>query len=371
AGVASSLFIGIVLRAVALVVDVFVSEAIKRGGRYSRYLTERGGRVERVLVRVVNLGAIVGWLVLTLQAFFLYEPLAGQLGRLMRASMTIGAASLSVGKLLTFGAVLWIGVMLARLISGVLELDGLGRMELRRGMAVTVGSLVRYALIAGAFLWAVAAVGIQLSDVAILGGALGVGIGFGLQNVVNNFVSGMLLAFERPVGVGDTIQVGPHTGDVKAIGIRASVIRTFDGAEVIVPNSDLITKDVVNWTRTGTRRRFEIKVGTAYGTDPAKVLSILLDAAIQHPEVRGNPEPIALFDGFGESSLDFVLRAWTDEPLWGKVRSDVAVTINEMLGAAGIEIPFPQRDLHVKTVSAQAIQEIARGETSEPLGEPR
>jgi small-conductance mechanosensitive channel len=250
------------------------------------------------------------------------------------------------------------------MISGVIELDVMGRMDLRRGVAVTVGSLLRYALIAVAFLVAMAAIGIDLSNLAILGGALGVGIGFGLQNIVNNFISGLLLAFERPIGIGDTVQVGPHTGDVKEIGIRASVIRTFDGAEVIVPNLELITKDVVNWTRTGTRRRIEIPVGAAYGTDPERVIKLLLEVAEQHPDVRANPAPVALFTGFGDSALTFVLRAWTDSLDWPKVRSDLTVGTNTALRDACIEVPFPQRDLHLRSVDIEALKDL-RGEASQ------
>jgi small-conductance mechanosensitive channel len=364
AGVATSLFIGIVLRAVAQVVDVFVSEAIRRGKPHSRYLAERGEQLDRVLVGLVNLSAGLGWLVVTLNGFYLWMPLAEAARGLLGASFSIGAASISIGRILTFLLVVWLGTLVARLVSGLLELDVLGRMNLRRGMAVTVGSLVRYALISGAFFWAMAAVGVELSDLAIIGGAVGLGIGLGLQNFVNNFVSGMMLAFERPVSVGDTVQVGAHSGEIREIGIRASIIRTFEGAEVIVPNSDLITKDVVNWTRTGTRRRVEVLVGTAYGTDPAKVLQILLSVAEQHPEIRAIPKPIALFTGFGDSALTFALRAWTDSADWPVVRSDLAVAINAQLAAAGIEIPFPQRDLHLRSVAPEALQALARSESA-------
>jgi small-conductance mechanosensitive channel len=364
AGVATSLFIGIVLRAVAQVVDVFVSEAIRRGKPHSRYLAERGDRLDATLVGLVNLVAGLGWLVVTLNAFYLWTPLAEAVRRLLKASFSIGAASISLGRILTFLLVVWLGTLVARLVSGLLELDVLGRMNLRRGMAVTVGSLVRYALIAGTFFWAMAAVGVELSDLAIIGGAVGLGIGLGLQNFVNNFVSGMMLAFERPVSVGDTVQVGAHSGEIREIGIRASIIRTFEGAEVIVPNSDLITKDVVNWTRTGTRRRVEVVVGTAYGTDPAKVLQILISVAEQHPEVRAIPKPIALFTGFGDSALTFALRAWTDSADWPVVRSDLAVAINAQLGAAGVEIPFPQRDLHLRSVAPEALQALTRSESA-------
>jgi small-conductance mechanosensitive channel len=316
------------------------------------------------VVRGAGVVSVLLWLLLSLRGFMVWTPIVEWLTRVLTAPIGIGEVTVNLDMILLFVLVLFVGNLLARMISGVIELDVMGRMDLRRGVAVTVGSLLRYALIAVAFLVAMAAIGIDLSNLAILGGALGVGIGFGLQNIVNNFISGLLLAFERPIGIGDTVQVGPHTGDVKEIGIRASVIRTFDGAEVIVPNLELITKDVVNWTRTGTRRRIEIPVGAAYGTDPERVIKLLLEVAEQHPDVRANPAPVALFTGFGDSALTFVLRAWTDSLDWPKVRSDLTVGTNTALRDACIEVPFPQRDLHLRSVDMEALKDL-RGEASQ------
>jgi len=363
-GVALSLYLALLVHAVTQVVDIALSTAIRLGAQESRYLAARGDRLERVVVSLVGLASLFVWARFSLQGFLIWQPVQSALLSVLRASLTIGKVSISVDMVLMFLLVLYLGTQLARLVSGIIQLDVMSRMDLRRGVAMTVGSLLRYALVAVAFLLSLAAVGIDLSNLAILGGALGVGIGFGLQNIVNNFISGLLLAFERPVGIGDTVQVGPNTGEVKEIGIRASVIRTLEGAEVIVPNSELITQDVINWTRTGTRRRIEVAVGVAYGNDPAKVIELLTDVALQHPDVRGNPKPFALFNGFGESSLDFVLRAWTDSLDWHIVRSDVAVAVATTLKEAGIEIPFPQRDLHLKSVDAEALKDL-RGEASQ------
>ena len=360
-GVATSLFLALVVYAVTQVLDIAASAAIKLGAEESRYLAARGDRLEQVLVSIIRIVSIAIWIAVSLNGFLLWQPAYGALTRLLAASLTIGQVTISVDLVGAFLLVLYLGTQLARLISGVAELDVMGRMELRRGVAVTVGSLLRYALIGVAFLLALAAVGVDLSNIAILGGALGLGIGFGLQNIVNNFISGLLLAFERPVGIGDTVQVGTNTGEVKEIGIRASVIRTFEGAEVIVPNSELITQDVINWTRSGSMRRLEIPVGVAYGNDPAKVISLLADVALQHPAVRGNPAPVVLFTGFGTNSLDFAVRAWTESADWPVVRSDIAVAMSTALADACIEIPFPQRDLHLKTVDAALLKGLRGG----------
>jgi small-conductance mechanosensitive channel len=193
--------------------------------------------------------------------------------------------------------------------------------------------------------------GVPLDRLTLVVSALGVGIGFGLQNIVNNFVSGVILLFERPIRVGDLIQLEGLFGHVSTIGIRASKVRTFDGSDVIVPNGDLVSARVTNWTLADKKRRIDFPVGVAYGTDPTRVLEILLQIAKEHPEVLEHPEPEALFRSFGDSSLDFALRCWTesDRGLFA-VQSDLAVGINAALAEAGIEIPFPQRDLHLRSV---------------------
>jgi small-conductance mechanosensitive channel len=182
-----------------------------------------------------------------------------------------------------------------------------------------------------------------------------VGIGIGLQDVVNNFVSGLILLFERPIQLGDTVEVGTLRGDVKRIGMRSSTVRTFDGAEVIVPNSQFVSAQFVNWTLSDRQRRISLPVGVAYGTDPTRVIGILTEVARANDDILNHPEVQALFCGFGESSLDFELRVWTDRfDNWRQVQSDLSVAINAALREAEIEIPFPQRDLHIRTVSPEA-----------------
>lgn len=361
AGIAATMYVALLLAGITRISLVLLSRAVRWGAAWSRYLRERGGLVLTLVERImVGIFAVL-WLITSLQSFYLWAPVRTGLARTLGATIHLGEASLSLGTIVLFAAVLWAGLMIARLVSGVIELDVLNRMDLRRGVPVTVGSLVRYALIAAAFLFAIAAAGVELSRLAILGGALGVGIGFGLQNIVNNFVSGLLLAFERPVSIGDIVQVGTHLGEIREIGIRASVLRTPEGAEVIVPNSELITRDVINWTRTGTRRRIEVPVGVAYGNDPAKVVSLLADVAQAHPAVLGNPKAFALFTGFGENSLNFLVRAWTDSIDWMVVRSEISVALHGALRDSAMEFPFPQRDLHLRSVDASVLAGLRDG----------
>jgi small-conductance mechanosensitive channel len=254
-----------------------------------------------------------------------------------------------------------------RLVVFVLEEDVYSRMALPRGVPYALSTLTRYVLLLAGFLLALGTLGFDLGRVALVLSALGLGIGFGLQNVINNFVSGLILLFERPIQVGDTVQKGTLIGEVRRIGIRSSTVRTWEGAEVIVPNANLVSEEVVNWTLSDRNRRIDIEVGAAYGSDPEHVLEILRAAAKDHPYVLAEPAPMALFKGFGESSLDFELRVWTAEPeRWMPTRSEIAVAIAAAFREAGIAIPFPQRDLHLVSVGDEAAARIARSPEHTP-----
>jgi len=181
----------------------------------------------------------------------------------------------------------------------------------------------------------------ELNKFTLVTEALGVGVGFGLQNIVNNFASGLILLFERPIRVGDTVEMKGLAGIVKRIGARSSTIQTGEDAEVIVPNSNLISNEVINWTLSSLRRRVAIPVGVAYGTEPERVLSLLIEVAAAHPGVTRNRKLEAYFVGFGDSALDFEFRFWTYQEDWFRLKSDVAVGLTKALREANIEIPFP------------------------------
>lgn len=244
----------------------------------------------------------------------------------------------------------------SRFVAFVLEADVYPRLRLQRGLPYAISTLTRYVLIILGFFLAISALGIDLSKVTILAGALGVGIGFGLQNIVNNFVSGLILLFERPIQVGDSVQIQNLTGEVRRIGLRSSTLRTADGAEVIVPNANLIQDSVTNWTLSDNSRRVEVAVGVAYGTEPQKVITLLREVAAKKREVLKDPEPVALFVSFGDSSLNFVLRCWlVQAENWVTTRSEIFVSVHDALRDAGIEIPFPQRDVNLKLEAGASI----------------
>ncbi len=188
----------------------------------------------------------------------------------------------------------------------------------------------------------------DLTKVTVLVGAFGVGLGFGLQDVVNNFVCGMILLFERPIHVGDMIEIGNLLGEVRRIGIRASTVRTAQGADIVMPNSQFITANVTNWTLSDRLRRIDLPVGVNYSAPPQKVIGVLEAVALAHPKILRNPQPQVLFLGFGDSSINFELRAWTDQfGDWFNIRSELAVAVYDAVNAAGMSFPFPQREIRL------------------------
>jgi small-conductance mechanosensitive channel len=312
----------------------------------------------RALWAVQGLGTAL-WCLVAFQAFELLEPSYAWLRNLLAGTASIGSWTLSLGGVSSFFLTMYLASKLAQVSSFFLDQDILPRMALGRGVAPTVSRLTRYIIMAAGFVFAVGTTGIDMSKVALVASALSVGIGFGLQNVVNNFVSGLIIVFERPVRVGDTIQVGDLLGEVQSIGIRASTIRTAQGAEAIVPNAELISNRVINWTLSDVRRRIDIPIGVAFGSNARQVIELLQSAAKEIPGVATQPAPNCIFVGFGESTINFELRIWgqrNDE--WPLVRSAVAVVIYERLTAAGVNIAYPQRDLHLRSVSEAAAQQL-------------
>ncbi len=358
--------LGILLTGVVLISTVFavVLLALVLTLRGVMALLLRSGTLRRLTVvrlhpeaildrtmAILSLLAIVWWAVTALRIAGLFHPLWTWLSGVVSREWGFGQVSLSLAQVLVFVVAIWAAVLVSRLVRFVLEEDVMPRLGLPRGVPGAVSRLTHYAIMAVGFLFAVGAAGVDLTNFAILAGAFGVGIGFGLQDVINNFISGLILLFERPIKVDDMVELGPLVGRVRRIGIRSSTVRTFEGAEVIVPNGQLISSQVVNWTLSDRHRRVELVVGVAYGTDPTTVLELLKRVALDHPEILRDPEPFITFDGFGDSSLNFKMRVWVAsfEDGW-RVRSELAVAVNAALKEAGIQIPFPQRDLHVRSV---------------------
>ena len=287
--------------------------------------------------------------------------------RVAAAGLVVGDIAISPVDFVMFALVFGIGYTLTRAAQRVLNVSVLPRTSMSEGGASALVSGVGYVGVFIAAIAAISATGIDLSNLAIVFGALSVGIGFGLQNIVNNFVSGIILLVERPIKVGDWIDVGGQSGYVKKVNVRSTEIETFDRASYIVPNSDLISAPVLNWTHTNKVGRVRNKIGVAYGTDPRKVEKILGEIGRAHPMVINNPAPAVYFMGFGADSLDFELRTYLNDVNWMlSVSSDINFRINERFIEEGIEIPFAQRDLHIK--NPEALMEIV-DRRREPGGE--
>ncbi len=300
---------------------------------------------------LLDLVAYAGGLALTLVAWGVAPgDLLRFVGRLMQ-DFTVGNVTISLSDILVAVLVFFVVMTATRMTQRLLSERVFPRTQLDVGIRHSLSAGLGYAGLALAAALAVAALGLDLSNLALIAGALSVGIGFGLQNVVNNFVSGLILLIERPIKVGDWILVGGHEGYVKRINVRATEIETFQRAAVIVPNSELIAGTVTNWTHKDRYGRVEVPVGVAYGSDVARVMDILQRCLREHEMILSHPEPYALFRGFGDSSLDFEARGFIANVLYRlSVQSDLRVAIYQAFAEAGIQIPFPQRDLHIKSV---------------------
>jgi small-conductance mechanosensitive channel len=294
-----------------------------RALRYVRLIRDHRAETARRLTGLTGLAALAFWLYLSLGYFSVRAPLLEAVSAVLSAPLAVGELEISLGDILALVVALVVSVYLSRLVRYVLDEDVLPRLSLPRGVPYAVSTSAYYVVLMFGIFAALAAAGLDLSRFALLAGALGVGIGFGLQNIVNNFVSGLILLFERPIKTGDTIAVGELVGEVRRIGIRSSTVRTWEGAEVIVPNANLVSDQVINWTLSDHQRRINVDVGVRYGTDPERVLALLLEVAAADDRILERPEPTALFLGFGASSLDFRLRAWTARfDTWVQIRSD-------------------------------------------------
>ncbi len=263
---------------------------------------------------------------------------------------TVGGLTISVSTILLSIGLFFAGYLVTRAIQAWLGQQFLPTTALDAGLRNSIATVFGYVGIIVAALLALIAAGLDLSNLAIVAGALSVGIGFGLQSIVNNFVSGLILLAERPIKAGDWIVTAGGQGTVRKTSVRSTEIETFDGATIIVPNSTLITDSVTNWTHQNTRGRIIISIGVSYDSDPEQVRSILLDCAASHGGLLEDPEPIVFFMDFGADALMFELRAYLADIGSGlSVRSDLRFAILTALRDAGIEIPFPQRDIHIKS----------------------
>ncbi len=338
--------------AIDFVLELPVFSRVRFIQRYGRELGRRLKWIFAVLVWVgggYNLLAVWG----------LYDSFAQTWDDITGLGLTLGEVHLTLSMVLLSALVIYLSIQTSWILRATLETQFFPYRNVDRGVSDSIKKLLHYFLVFVGFLLAMGIAGLELRNFAVLAGAFGIGIGFGLQNIINNFVSGLILLFERPVKVGDIVVLDGEWGRVGKIGLRSTIIETFDQSELIVPNSRFISEKVTNWTFSNSRSRVVLPVGVAYGSDIELVLKILLEAAVRHELILKDPAPSPIFVSFGNSSLDFELRCWiSDIGSRFTVRSDLGCYIDRRFREEGVEIPFPQRDLHLRSVDANVAREL-------------
>jgi small-conductance mechanosensitive channel len=312
----------------------------------------------QVLARVV---AVVGWLYFALYALGLDRV---ALTALDSVAVNLGAVRLSMllvlKAIVLSGALIWLAVLIGNMSSNWIQKSA----DLTPSLKVLISKLVKIGLIVFAGTIALSATGIDLTALTVFSGAVGVGIGFGLQKVVSNFISGIIILLDKSIKPGDTITLGETFGSIRDLRSRFVSVITRDGKEYLIPNEDFISQQVVNWSFSSEYVRIEVSFGTSYDSDPHEVARIAIEAAKSIPRVASAyTEPVCWMTGFGESSLDFKLRFWISDPNNGltNVRGQVLMAIWDAFKAAGIEIPYPHREIVMKTPV-----EVAEAATSQP-----
>jgi small-conductance mechanosensitive channel len=245
-------------------------------------------------------------------------------------------------------------VLVSRAAREFVRTSVVARTSMDLGQQDAAARLTGYAVFLAGLVIGLQTAGVNLSSLVVLGGAVSIGLGFGLQTIANNFVSGLILLFERPIKLGDRVEVGEINGDVVRIGARSTWICTNDNVVIIVPNSEFVSSRITNWTANDRQVRFSVPVGVSYGSNPEEVRDVVIKVAQGNPDVLGEPAPEVRFVGFGDSSLDFELRVWTIKRVQTPktLTSELLFSIFRAFHEHGIEIPYPQRDVHLKSVSA-------------------
>ena len=296
----------------------------------------------RPVARVV---ALIVWSIAALEIFTLLDPVIEALNN---ASIQVGDGEVSaydfIWGVASFVILIWLAILASGLVDSRLQKSKM----VTPSAQVLIGKVIKIFLITIAFLIALNSTGIDLTALAVFGGALGVGLGFGLQKVVSNFISGMILLLDRSIKPGDVIEIGDTYGSINALAARYTSVITRDGTEFLIPNEDMITQQVINWTHSHSNIRRRIEISVSYGADLQRAMDIMSEAAQNQTRVLKYPEPRSLLKGFGDNGVDLELRMWISDPQNGvsNVSSDVMLEIWDKFHEEGIEFPFPQRVIH-------------------------
>ncbi len=304
-------------------------------------------KLEHNVVGLMIFAMVIWWLLIMINIFGAKAMLLEWGTSILAHSWQLGELTFSVEGIFNFLVIMTMTWLTARLVRIILALEVFTRIKFPRGVPTAISTMSNHTIFVIGTIAALSTLGISMQEFALIGGALGVGIGFGIRNIVANFVSGIIMLFERPVQIGDTIEVNKTMGKVQTIGTRATAIKTFDGSEVLIPNADFIASDVTNWTLSDERRRAILLIKVDFDSDIEKVLEIMKSIAKAHEDVLKDPEPLAAFEGFGDYYLEFKLYYWLSDNII-PTKSDVAIGIFKALIADGIKIPTPTRNIAIQ-----------------------
>lgn len=296
----------------------------------------------------------VGWLYMFVHFFYILQIIVQPIIDFFTAKRTIGSFVFTFEGIALFISIIFISTALSKVLSYLLADSYIIKERTRSKKGIELGSwilLLRIGIISIGLLIAFASAGIALDRITIIISALSVGIGFGMQTLINNLVSGIIIAFEKPISVGDVIEVAGKTGRMKSIGIRSSMVTTWDGSDVVIPNGDLLNQHLTNWTLGNSNARFEIIVGVAYGTNLKDVHGMIIDLLYTHEGILKYPQPLVVFKEFGNSSIDMSIKFWVGDYTKGIiVKSELIIAIDKLFKEKNIVIPFPQQDVYVKAL---------------------
>ncbi len=344
-GIFTAFHASIIFYALTIILSGYVIIMLRRRiSSASNILDKYAARIERTTTFVIKLVMIAWWFKVLIKILGLQNTFKDLVNTALEQTWIIGSTTISLESVVSFIMILVGTWLIARLAHIILDVEVFSRFTFPRGMPTAISTVLNYIIVISGILIAFSSLGVSTEQFTLVFGALGVGIGFGLRNIIANFVSGVIMVFERPIQIGDTIEVDSTMGKVLSIGSRASAVQTFDGSEVIVPNERFISSKIINWTLSDERRRKVLQIKVAFDSDIEEVLEIMRSVALENSDVLKDPEPLPTFQGFGDYYLEFKLYYWLTENLI-VAQSDVAIAVYKQLKEANIATPMPIQEL--------------------------
>ena len=323
----------------------YVIIVLRRRISTASYMLEKYSQtIENTTKVLVDIWMYLWWALVIVKLLGTYPYLISFIETILAFSWSIAETKISIQSIVDFTIIVVATWVIAKLMKVLLEVELFSRFKFPRGAPTAILTVLNYIIVISGTIISFSSLGVSSQQFAIIFGALGVGIGFGLRNIIANFVSGIIMVFERPVQIGDVIEIDKTMGSVQSIGARASTLQTFDGSEVIIPNADFIGKEIVNWTLSDERRRKTVEFKVDLDNDIDLILKIMKDIVVSHPDVLKDPEPLAAFKGFGEYTLEFKIYFWLSDNLI-VAQSDIAIGIYKALQKEGVKMPVPKTHL--------------------------